>query len=55
MGHYGDVGTSLAVNRRNDPLAKNGLPDSPAGGALAEIRKNLDTTWSEHDTVAARA
>ena len=54
MGHHGDVGTSLAVNRRNDPLAKNGLPDSPAGGALAEIRKNLDTSWSEHSTVAAR-
>jgi ParB family chromosome partitioning protein len=54
MGHDGDTGTSLAVNRRNDPLAKNGLPDSPAGGALAEIRKNLDTSWSDHETVAAR-
>ena len=54
IGHHGDTGTSLAVNRRNDPLAKNGLPDSAAGGALAEIRKSLDTSWSEHSTVAAR-
>ena len=54
MGKYGELGTSLAVNRRNDPIAKNGLPDSPAGGALGEIRKNLDTAWSEHETVAAR-
>ena len=42
------------MNRRNDPIAKNGLPDSPAGGALADIRKNLDTAWSEHETIAAR-
>ena len=54
MGKYGELGTSLAVNRRNDPIAKNGLPDSPAGGALADIRKNLDTAWSEHETIAAR-
>ena len=54
MGKYGELGTSLAVNRRNDPIAKNGLPDSPAGGALADIRKNLDTAWSEHETVPAR-
>jgi ParB family chromosome partitioning protein len=54
IGKHEELGTSLAVNRRNDPIAKNGLPDSPAGGALAEIRKNLDTAWAEHDTVAAR-
>ena len=54
LGKHGDTGSSLAVNRRNDPIAKNGLPDTPAGNALAEIRKNLDTDWADHVTVAQR-
>ena len=54
MGKYDELGTSLAVNRRNDPIAKNGLPDSPSGGAFAEIRKNLDSAWAEHETIVAR-
>ncbi len=54
MGKHGDTGSSLAVSRRNDPIAKNGLPDSPSGNALAEIRKNLDTDWADNPTVAAR-
>ncbi len=54
VGKYGEHGCSLAVNRRNDPIVRNGLPDSPSGSALAEIRKNLDTEWAEHATVAER-
>ena len=54
VGKYGELGCSLAVGRRNDPIARNGLPDSPAGGALAEIRKALETEWAELPTVAER-
>ncbi len=41
-------GCSLAVNRRNDPIVRNGLPDSQAGAALAEMRKQLDVSWADH-------
>ena len=54
MGKHGDTGSSLTVNRRNDPIAKNGLPDSPSGNSLAEIRKSLDTDWADHTSVAER-
>ena len=54
IGKYGEHGCSLAVNRRNDPISRNGLPDSPSGSALAEIRKGLSTDWAEHSTVAER-
>lgn len=54
VGKHGDTGTSLAVNRRYDPIAKNALPDSPSGSALAEIRNALDAEWADHDTVSAR-
>ena len=54
MGKHGDTGSSLAVNRRNDPLVKNALPDSQSGHALAEIRNTLDTDWADHSSVAER-
>jgi ParB family chromosome partitioning protein len=54
VGKHHALGCSLQVGNRNDPITRNGLPDSPAGGALAEIRKGLDTAWADHQGVAER-
>jgi ParB family transcriptional regulator, chromosome partitioning protein len=54
FGKHGNQGCSLAVNRRNDPITRGGLPDSPAGGALAEISKQLNTDWTDHKDITER-
>ena len=51
VGKHQELGCSFQVGRRNDPITRNGLPDSPAGGALAELRKGLDTAWADHQGV----
>ena len=54
VGKYSEHGCSLEVARRNDPSVRGNLPDSLAGAALGEIRKQLDTAWAAHSAAAER-
>jgi ParB family transcriptional regulator, chromosome partitioning protein len=53
-GNLGDMGSSLYVNRRNDPLVKNTVPPNSAGAALIEIGKNLDAHWADFESITDR-
>lgn len=54
VGHYSEIGCALTISRLNDPIVRNGVPDNAAAGALHEIRQQLDTSWSEFPSAAAR-
>jgi ParB family transcriptional regulator, chromosome partitioning protein len=54
VGKGHDLGSSLMVSSRNDPISRGAVQTTPALGTLAEIRKGLQADWVEHSTIQAR-